>query len=171
MCHGTCLTREWSMITAHRRQWSGSPPEVSRRCAGGAPGYHRRWAVGGGRWVVDILTAGGGPAVGRWWAGGDILDIRPTAGCRGHRKLLAVVEEVEESLVASVSFTSDHRRSPPIFGQNGNHRRTTGGDHLPYAGVPPPRNRLTTDSPPRQPRQFLPISSEVGRPTSELRSV
>ena len=66
--------------------------------------------MGGGRWVVDILTAGGGPVVSRWWAGGDILDIRPTAGCRRHRKLLAVVKEVEESLVASDFFTADHRQ-------------------------------------------------------------
>ena len=62
------------------------------------------WAVGGGWWSSSP------PVVGWWWAGGDILDIRPTAGCREHRKLLAVVKEVKESLVASVSFTSDHRR-------------------------------------------------------------
>ena len=50
-------------------------------CSVGRPAHRRRWVVGGGWWVVHILTAGGGPVVGQWWAGGDILDIRPTAGC------------------------------------------------------------------------------------------
>ena len=43
--------------------------------------------------------------------------------------------------------------------------------HLPYAGVPPPRNRLTNSTTSSFSGQFLPISSEVCRPTSELCSV
>ena len=56
--NGSCLTREPSTSTSHRRRWAGGTPEVSRWCAGPLP------AVGGGWWTSSP------PVVGRWCASG-----------------------------------------------------------------------------------------------------
>ena len=94
MCHVTCLTREWSMFTAHRRRWSGS-----------------------------------------------------CARCRGHRNFLVVAKEVNESLVASDSFTSDHRRFLARMVVTAEPPEVT-------TCLTPAYLLPATDSPPRQPPHF-----------------
>ena len=81
-------------------------------------------AVVGGWWLVNILTAGGGPAVTSLtsFPQSDVVDIEN---------------------VASVSFTADHSRFSKFFWQIGCRGRTTGGHHL-MTPVTPPHILLTT---------------------------
>ena len=134
---------------AHHRPTAGAPPAVRMSTA------HRPPPTAGGRPAHRWRWAGGTPAM-------TSLTSVPQPGCEGGC-------EGGEGITCCKCFL--HLRSPPIFGQTGCGGRTTDGDHLPYAGVPPPRNLLTTSTTSSFSGQFLPISSEVRRPTSELRSV
>ena len=145
------------MARALQQLTARGEPAVRRSTAGG--GW---WQVGGGWWTSSP------PVVGRWWAGGgpavtsltsvpqpDVVDIENYWRLwRNHLLQVFPSPPITADFWPEWLSPPNHQRWPPAVCRHTSSLQPT--HHL--------DNRLIFG-------QFLPISLEVRRPTSELRSV